>query len=161
MSEPVNNMINLDRDDNIEEMYLLFNVTDEEYGVGIQHVTEIVGLQKIIEVPDVPHYIKGVINLRGKVIPVMDVRQRFNMDVTDYDDRTVLIVLEVNDVPTGLVVDKVNEVIDIPDNQIDPPPQSQNGIAQSVIKGMAKLRDRVSIILDVEKLLYTKEGVEI
>ena len=145
-------------DDNIDDMYLLFRIANEQYAVEIACVTEIIGLQKIIEVPDVPHYVKGVINLRGQVIPVMDVRLRFNLDDHEYDDRTVIIVLEVEGIQTGLVVDGVSEVIEIKQEVINPPPQWQgNGDAAGVIKGMAKQEDQVNILLDIEKLLYSKE----
>ena len=91
----------------LEQMYLIYSVNEENYGVGINFVTEIVGLQKIIDVPDVPIFIKGVINLRGQVIPVIDIRLRFGLPEIDYSDRTVIIVMEHNGVQTGLIVDRV------------------------------------------------------
>ena len=107
--------------ESIDTMYLTFPVDAELYGVSITKVTEIVGLQKIMSVPDVPSYIKGVINLRGKVIPLMDIRLRFGLAEKAYDHRTVVIVLQINDAPVGMIVDGVNEVLDIPDAQIDRP----------------------------------------
>lgn len=107
-------------DDNLDHMHLIFTVNTEAYGVQIEYVTEIVGLQKIVAVPDVPTFIKGVINLRGQVIPVMDVRIRFNMPTQTYDDRTVIIVLEHKDIKTGLIVDGVSDVLELNDNEISP-----------------------------------------
>lgn len=143
--------------DSIETMYLTFPVGDELYGVSIGLVTEIVGLQKIMQVPDVPDYIKGVINLRGKVIPLMDVRLRFGMVEREYDDRTVVIVLQINDAPVGLVVDGVNEVLDIPDSQIDRANSFSGNENRSLVLGLGRLEDRVAILLDVNLLLEAGE----
>ena len=149
-----------DEEDNIDDMYLTFSVGDEEYGVSIVYVTEVVRLQKVIEVPDVPRFIRGVINLRGTVVPVMDVRMRFGLPFLDYNDRTVIIVLEVDNIPTGLVVDAVREVIEIPADTIDPPPQwVGDASAQSVVRGMGKREDGVSILIDVNHMLDEKEVV--
>lgn len=139
--------------DSIDTMYLTFPVGKELYGVSIGVVTEIVGLQRIMSVPDVPHYIKGVINLRGKVIPLMDVRLRFGMKEKEHDDRTVVIVLQVNDSPVGLIVDGVNEVLDIPDNQIDRANSFSGSDSKSLVKGLGRLDDRVAILLDVNVLV--------
>lgn len=154
MSDINNELLDIGEEDNIEDMYLNFGVSKEEYAVGIMDVTEIVGMQKIIEVPDVPGYIKGVINLRGKVIPVMDIRLRFNLAEREYDDRTVIIVLDVQGTLTGLVVDRVNEVLELPPEQITPPPYRAGAKDNSVIAGMGKHNDEVSIILDVRRLLH-------
>jgi purine-binding chemotaxis protein CheW len=145
--------------DSIETMYLTFPVGAELYGVSIGLVTEIVGLQKIMQVPDVPNYIKGVINLRGKVIPLMDVRLRFGMAEKEYDDRTVVIVLQVNDAPVGLVVDGVNEVLDIPDNQIDRANSFSGSDSRNLVMGLGRLEDRVAILLDVNLLLEAGEVI--
>lgn len=142
-------------EDNIDDMYLVFRIAHEQYAVEIVAVTEIIGLQKIIEVPDVPAYVRGVINLRGQVIPVMDVRLRFNLKNEAYTDRTVIIVLEVDEVKTGLVVDGVSDVIEVKPEQVNPPPQWQGGETAGVIKGMARQDEHVSILLDIEKLLYS------
>lgn len=154
MAEQENDLLKINEDDNIDEMYLTFGIQDEEYAVNIGHVTEIVGIQKISEVPDVPAFIKGVINLRGKVIPVMDVRLRFGLPWREYDDRTTIIVLELDGAPTGLVVDRVNDVTAIPQGQVDPPPRWHGSGTQRVIKGLGKQGERVSVILDVGRLLY-------
>ena len=132
---------------------LTFHLAGEDYGIAIQYVTEIIGIQKITEVPDMPDYVKGVINLRGRVIPVMDVRIRFCMPPREYDDRTCIIVVNVDDKSIGLVVDLVNEVADIPEAQIEPPP-SAGRQGSNYIFGIGKIEDEVKILLDVTSLLY-------
>ena len=138
--------------ENLDDMYLTFPIGEETYGVPITLVTEIVGLQKIMSVPDVPYFIKGVINLRGKVIPLMDVRLRFGMDEKPYDDRTVVIVMTVNNSPIGLIVDGVSEVLDIPPSEIDLPRDFGNTDA-NVVSGIGRLEERVAILLNVGLLV--------
>lgn len=147
----------IDASESIENMYLTFPVGEELYGVSISMVTEIVGLQRIMSVPDVPHYVKGVINLRGKVIPLMDVRLRFGMPERAYDDRTVVIVMQVADAPIGLIVDGVSEVMDIPQEQIDPSSSLSGGDGQSVVMGLGRVDERVAILLDVGLLVSSEE----
>lgn len=150
-----------EEEDNIEDMYLTFGVAGEGYAVPIIYVTEIVGIQKIATVPDVPEYIRGVINLRGNVIPLMDVRLRFGLPFRKYDDRTVIIVLNVDEVRTGLIVDQVKEALEILPDQVDHPPQWQNqGEEGGVILGMGKQEEEVNIILDVHQLL-DKQSIDI
>jgi len=150
----INADLAFNEENNIADMYLTFAVAGEEYAVGIGFVTEIVGMQKVMEVPDVPHFIRGVINLRGKVIPVMDVRRRFGLPETTYTERTVIIVLDINNVPIGLVVDAVSEVLEIPEAQIDPPPKfGANRDGSGVIRGLGKQGERVAILLDVDRLV--------
>jgi purine-binding chemotaxis protein CheW len=144
-------------EDTQKDKYLTFNVGREEYGLEICFVTEIIGIQKITDVPDMPGYIKGVINLRGKVIPVMDVRLRFKMPEREYDDRTCTVVVNVNGASVGLVVDTVREVVDIPENFIELPPEVAEASTQGYIKGLGKVGDEVKILLDVEKLLRKED----
>ena len=148
---------NLDDDEEDEDTqkdkFLTFKVGKEDYGLEICHVTEIIGIQKITEVPDMPDYVKGVINLRGKVIPIMDVRKRFKFEERDYDDRTCIVVVHINDTSLGLVVDTVKEVSDIPEKDIQPPPEIAEGNRQFFISGLGKIDDEVKILLDAEKLL--------
>ena len=143
--------------DTQKDKYLTFSLAEETYGLGIGFVTEIVGIQRITEVPDMPEYVKGVINLRGKVIPVMDVRIRFGMGERDYDDRTCVIVVNMGDNPIGLVVDTVDEVLDIPENNVTPPPRISKGGGSRYLQGMGKVGDEVKILLDVNKLLMGDE----
>lgn len=141
-------------ENNIDDMYLTFAVAGEEYGVGIGYVTEIVGMQRVMEVPDLPAFIKGVINLRGKVIPVMDVRLRFSMDWKPYTERSVIIVLDVDGVPIGLAVDAVSDVLEIPPANIDNPPQfGGNREGGGLIRGLGKKDDKVAILIHTPRLV--------
>ncbi|PLX48368.1 MAG: chemotaxis protein CheW [Desulfobulbaceae bacterium] len=143
-----------DDEDTQKDKYLTFHLAGEDYGIDIAYVTEIIGIQKITEVPDMPEFIRGVINLRGKVIPVMDVRLRFAMAERDYDERTCIIVVDINGTAVGLVVDEVREVADIPEDQVEPPPETGKGKSSRYLKGMGKMDDEVKILLNVEKMLY-------
>ena len=146
-----------DDDDAMKDRYLTFRVGDEVYGIEIAYVTEIVGMQKITEVPDMPNFVRGVINLRGQVIPVIDVRARFHMEDRTYDDRTCVVVIQLNETSIGLVVDTVNEVMDIPADQVSPPPKLGQGEGNRYIRGMGKVGDEVKILLDAGKLLFDNE----
>lgn len=141
-------------EDTLEGKFLTFPLGKEEYGLEIRHVTEIVGIQKITEVPDMPPYVKGVINLRGKVIPVMDVRVRFSFEEKEYDEQTCIIVVNISDAPVGLIVDTVSEVISITGSNIDPPPSVKKGDSSRFIKGLGKVGETVVILLDIGQLLY-------
>ena len=149
--------VNPTQSDNIDHMYLTFALGGEEYGIGINVVTEIVGMQRIMSVPDVPHYVKGVINLRGKVIPLMDARLRFGMQEQAYDERTVVIVMDVSDSLVGLIVDGVREVLEVPPSQVDRHGQFGRGGSRSIISGIGKVGDRVSILLDTDVLVSDSE----
>ena len=146
----VNNALKI-AEETQKDLYLTFRLDNEDFGMEIFHVIEIVGIQKITQVPDMPRFIKGVINLRGSVIPVMDARLRFGMPERAYDDRTCLIVVSVNEIITALVVDRVNEVSEIPNNQIEPPPRTGHNTTN--IRGMGKAGGTVVILLDMEHLI--------
>lgn len=143
--------------DSLANMFLTFDIGSEEYGVAISDVIEIVGMQRIMPIPDLPDFLKGVINLRGKVIPLMDIRLRFNMPARDYDDRTVIIVMEVEDALIGLIVDGVREVREIPDTHIDRHAQLGKGGKRQVIAGLGRLEDSVIILLNPAILLSDDE----
>ncbi len=141
-----------------EGQFLTFNLAAQQYGMEIRHVTEIIGIQKITDLPNMPNYIKGVINLRGKVIPVIDVRLRFGMDEREYDERTCIVVVNLNTVAVGFVVDTVSEVINIPEIDIEPPPRTKlENLDGGFIQGLGKVGDEVKILLDVHELLFDKE----
>jgi purine-binding chemotaxis protein CheW len=144
-------------EDTLVGKYLTFPLGAEEYGLEIRHVTEIVGIQRITEVPDMPPFVRGVINLRGKVIPVMDVRIRFGLAPKSYDDHTCIVVVNLNGVSVGLIVDTVSEVLSISENQIDPPPSVRKGESSRYIKGLGKIGESVKILLDIQQLLYDEE----
>ncbi len=148
-----------DDEDTLSSRYLTFHLGNEDYGIEIRYVIEIVGMQKITEVPDMPDFVKGVINLRGQVIPVMDVRLRFNMEPRDYDERTCVIVVDLGGSVAGLIVDKVQEVCEIPPDNVSPAPQLGKTRKSRYILGMARVGKDVKILLDMDKLLR-KEEVE-
>ena len=146
-----------EEEDSQKDKYLTFRIGNEDYGIEIAYVTEIVGIQAITEVPDMPAFVRGVINLRGQVIPVIDVRTRFKLNARDYDDRTCVVVVNINSTSIGLIVDTVNEVLDIPAAQVSPPPSINAGASGRYLQGMGKVGDTVKILLDVNKLLYEQE----
>jgi purine-binding chemotaxis protein CheW len=148
------NMIEEADDEVLENKYLMCKLGNEVYGIDIKHVTDIIELQKITEVPDMPDYVKGVINLRGQVIPVIDMRLRFKMQEREYDDRTVITVVQIQDNSIGFIIDTATEVQDIPEKDIDPPPKFQGDESkQKYIFGLGKVESDVIILLDIEKLV--------
>lgn len=165
MSEPDRNDADLMDDEECEDTqenkYLTFVVNNEEFGIEIRYVTEIIGLQNITGVPDMPYFIKGVINLRGKVIPVMDVRLRFGIAERAYDGRTCIVVISVEDQLVGLIVDRVSEVLDVPQSEIDPPPALKKGEGSRFIQGMGKIGNCVKMLLDARTLLFDREGAKV
>ena len=136
--------------------YLTFTLSNEEYGIEIRFVTEIIGIQRITAVPDMPHFLRGVINLRGKVIPVMDMRVRFDLPPREYDDRTCIVVIDIDGRTMGLIVDRVREVSSIPDHQIEAAPRTGRKFGR-YIQGLGKIGVEVKILLDVNKLLLDQE----
>ena len=142
-----------DDDDNIDNLYLTFEVGPEQFALHVAHVTEIVRLQKIFAVPDVPLHIRGVINLRGKVIPLLDVRARFGIDQVAYTDRTVVVVIEVDDTPTGLVVDRVFGIAELAPDEIEPAPATCQPSRTSLVTSVCKRGDNVTFIVDVPTLV--------
>lgn len=144
-------------EDTLSNRYLTFCLADEAFGVEIRYVTEIVGIQRITEVPDMPAYVKGVMNLRGQVIPVMDMRMRFKLDPIDYDERTCVIVIHLESMFVGLIVDRVQEVREIREEDVASPPRITNSLQSKFILGMGKVDDEVKILLDVSKLLKPEE----
>lgn len=137
--------------------FLTFTIGKENYGIEICYVTEIIGIQVITEVPELPEYIKGIINLRGKIIPVMDVRLRFRKELKEYNDRTCIVVVDIKDISIGLIVDTVAEVLTISDENIVAPPQLNKGIHNRYLKSIGKSNDEVILILDCDKLLNDDE----
>lgn len=137
--------------------FLTFELGNEEYGIEIANVTEIIGIQAITEVPELPAYVKGIINLRGKIIPVMDVRLRFKKEEKEYDDRTCIIVIDIKGLSVGLIIDSVSEVLTISEENIVPPPEISNATHSKYIKGIGKVENDVKLLLDCEKLLSDDE----
>jgi len=149
-----------DEEDTQKGKYLTFQLEQVFYGIDIKNVTEIIGIQKITEVPEMPSFIRGIINLRGKIIPVMDVRLRFNKEFREYTDRTCIIVIDIMAISIGLIVDSVSEVLNIPESGIMPPPDVNN-LNSRYIKAIGKVEQEIKLILDCEKLLNDHEAEEL
>ena len=151
----------IDNEDTQKDKYLTFHLAGEDYGIEIRFVIEIIGIQKITEVPDMPDFIRGVINLRGKVIPVIDLRLRFGMPQAEYTDRTCIIVVDVTtsagELQMGIVVDSVSEVLNIKPEEIDPTPSFGTNLQTEYIMGMAKMDAGVKILLDINQVLNQDE----
>ena len=144
-----------------EGKYLTFSLNNEEYGIGILKIKEIIGMMPITTVPQTPEFVKGVINLRGKVIPVVDLRLRFGMDTIDYTERTCIIVVEIEGesgtVMIGIVVDAVSEVLNIKGEDIEETPTFGTKLNTEYILGMAKMEGGVKILLDIDRVLSAEE----
>lgn len=150
----------LDYQDQVEDTqkgkFLTFSLGTEFYGIEIKYVTEIIGMQPITEIPEMPNYIKGIVNLRGKIIPLIDVRLRFKKPFREYNDRTCIVVIDIKEIPIGLIVDSVSEVIAIPETEIVAPP-NVNRDGNKYIKGIGKVGNDVKLLLDSDKLLNDSE----
>lgn len=146
-----------------EGKYLSFFLDGEEYGIGILKIKEIIGMMPITPIPQTPEFVKGVINLRGKVIPVIDLRLRFGMSEIDYTDRTCIIVVEFSTASgrlhTGIVVDSVSEVLNIRGSDIEDTPTFGAKLSTDFILGMAKIGGGVKILLDIDQVLTKEECV--
>ena len=144
-----------------EGKYLTFTLADEEYGIGILKIKEIIGMMTVTTVPQTPEFVKGVINLRGKVIPVIDLRLKFGMEPMDYTERTCIIVVEIDGtagtVQIGIVVDSVSEVLNIKADEIEDTPTFGTRLNTDYILGMAKMEGGVKILLDINRVLKAEE----
>ena len=144
-----------------EGQYLTFVLAGEEYGISILKIKEIIGMLPITSVPRTPEFVKGVINLRGKVIPVLDLRLRFGMTAMDYSERTCIIVVEIEGasglIYVGCVVDAVSEVLNIRSGDIEDTPDFGIGLDAAYILGMAKMEGGVKILLDIDRVLSADE----
>lgn len=149
-------------DDNQKGRYMTFQLGEKYYGIGISYVNEIIGLQPVTKVPETEDFIIGLINLRGKILPVIDVRIRFGMKPRAYDDRTCIIVINVESVAIGLVVDTIAEVVTIADEDILPPPtiSPASGQTSKYVYGIGKVGNEVKMLLDLKKLIE-HDGAEI
>ena len=144
--------------------YLTFGLGGEEYGLEILKVKEIIGIMNITSIPQTPKYVKGVINLRGKVIPVIDLRLKFAMDYLEYNERTCIIVVDImnaagSKVIMGIVVDSVSEVLNIKADEIESTPTFGFKLNTDYILGMAKVKGSVKILLDIDKVLTSDAGM--
>jgi len=146
-----------DDEDTLKDKFLTFRLKEEDYGIAIKYVTEIIGIQKITLVPEMPSHIKGVINLRGKIIPVIDMRIRFRFEPKAYEERTCIIVVDMGGAAIGLVVDEVLEVLSITEENIELTRNFNRSANNQYIYGIGKIEENVKILLDVEKILSEDE----
>ena len=142
-----------------QKQFVTFVIANENYGVPVLKVQEIIGMTEIVHVPNCPDFMKGVINLRGSVVPVIDMRNRFNMEGRNYDMFTVIIIVEVKDILVGMIVDSVSDVVDIPMSEIQKTPNFTVKIDTDFIEGIGQINEKLVIILDIEKIL-TSEDVD-
>jgi len=149
--------------ENSSGKYLTFVLAKEEYGIPILKVREIIKLLEITSIPKTPGYIKGVINLRGKIIPIMDLRLKFGLEEKEYNERTCIVVVEIaiNDTRKlmGLIVDTVSEVVNLTTDQIEPPPEYGYQNNQGYLIGVGKVKERVILLLDIERILSQEESI--
>jgi len=154
-------LIDSPTEDGMTGKYLTFHVDDGDYGVEISCVTEIIEMQDITPVPQTPHYIKGITNLRGTITPVIDLRLRFGHDEAEYTDHTCVIVLSMNDISVGIIVDEVQDVAVIEDESIQPPPKSTgNAIKNYFVKAIGTYDGYVKQLLDIDKVFEIGNSAE-
>ena len=144
------------KDDELLQL-VTFSIGEEEFGVDILKVQEIIRTMEITRVPRAADFVEGVINLRGKVIPIIDLRRRFGFSSKEHDKHTRIIVIEINNMIVGFVVDSVSEVLRIPAATVEPPPPVVAGVESEYINGVGKLQDRLLILLDLDKLLSSED----
>ena len=139
--------------DTIKDQYLTFEIDNEDYGIGIANIKEIISVSPITKVPHTPDYVKGIINLRGDIIAVIDVRKRFLKEEKEYDELTCIVVIEYGEFSLGLIVDNVKEVLYIYEDSVVSPPSAKLNYANQFIKNIGKVGDEIKLILDLDKLL--------
>ena len=144
------------QDDQLLQL-VTFSIGEEEFGVNILKVQEIIRTMEITKVPRAPDFVEGVINLRGKVIPIIDLRRRFGLAPRGHDKNTRIIVIEMSGIIVGFVVDAVSEVLRIPKSTVEPAPPVVAGVDADYISGVGKLEDRLLILLDLDKLLSSED----
>lgn len=155
-------MMNRVEQETMEEIkVIIFRLKNEEYGVDVSQVKSIERMERITRVPNTAPFVKGVINLRGVVIPIIDLRNRFGIEHLEYNDSTRIVIVNVDDVEVGLIVDAANDVIDIPVNSIEPPPKAVGGVESKYLRGVAKLSNRLLILLNLDKVLNPDEIKEL
>ncbi|MCP4590017.1 MAG: purine-binding chemotaxis protein CheW [bacterium] len=158
IAESVESTTGTDASRTLGGKYLTFLLDGEEHGLEILKVREIIGIMDITRVPQTPDFVEGVVNLRGKVIPVVDLRSKFGLERAEYNEETCIIVVDVG-MLMGIIVDTVQEVHDIPASDIEPPPQLGAAVDTAFILGMGKVKDAVKILLDIDKVLTSAELV--
>ncbi|BAF60298.1 MAG: chemotaxis protein CheW [Pelotomaculum sp.] len=144
-----------------EEQLVVFQLAEQTYGIGIASVYEIIRMETITRVPRTPDFVEGVINLRGKIIPVIDLCKRFNLEVSERTGASRIIIVDVGGNTIGMIVDAVSEVLRVPADSIEPPPPMIHGISAAYLRGIAILDSRLIILLNLDKILYEQEKSEL
>ena len=137
-----------------------FRLGSGEYAIDIMQAKEIIKMEKITLIPNAPDFVEGVINLRGNIIPIIDLKKRFNLEEIEGDKNTGIIIVKIEDVDMGIIIDSISKVVSISNSDIQPPPPMLSGIGQKYIKGVGKLEDKLLVVLDLEKLFTTDEEEE-
>ena len=153
-NEVVPGAIELDQE---VQQYLTFTVMEEEYGVDIMNVLEIKGYSEATRIPNSPEYIRGVINLRGSIIPIFDLRTRFTGEITDANELHVFIILAVQERHIGILVDTVSDILTVKESEVKPPPNVENTAKADFIDGLISLEDRMVVLLNVDHIFESKD----
>lgn len=155
----IDEVLEEEEEDTQKDMYMTFKSGDEYFGISISYVNEIIGMSSITQVPEAEDYVRGLINLRGKIIPIIDVRVRFRQEALPYTDRTCIIVINVKDTVVGLIVEKVDEVIKIDKSNVIPPPSLNQhaGGSNKYVCGLAKAENGVKLLLSPERLIQDED----
>ncbi len=161
LSERVRQVIDEKKLENGEEQLVVFQLAGETYGVDISSVHEIIRMQAITEVPRTPEFVEGVINLRGRIVPVIDLHKRFGLPAEEQTQNSRIMVVEVNGVTVGMIVDSVSEVLRLPKANIEPPPPVLSGVDVAYLRGVGKWQEQLIILLDLDKVLYDHEQKEL
>lgn len=151
----------MSNDQSLDRKVIVFKLDGEEYAVSVRQVGSIERILPITRVPGTPNFVKGVTNLRGVVTPVIDLKTRFNGQTTEFTDSSRIIIVYLDDLTVGIIVDEANDVIDIPENTIEPKPEVIGSIEVEYISGVVKIDKRLLILLDLEKVLSEKEVSEL
>ena len=154
--ESIENRVDLEDSTNL----VTFRLGSGEYAIDIMQAKEIIKMEKITLIPNAPDFVEGVINLRGNIIPIIDLKKRFNLEETEGDKNTGIIIVKIEDVDMGIIIDSISKVVSIANSDIQPPPPMLSGIGQKYIKGVGKLEDKLLVVLDLEKLFTTDEEDE-
>lgn len=149
-----NEMLDEMDEDTTKDLYLTFEIDSEDYGIDVINVKEIIPVCAITIVPEVPHYVKGIINLRGDIIPVIDVRARFEKTEIPYSDLTCIVVIEYEEYVLGLIVDQVKGVLTIPEVNIAPPPSAKLSFSNQFVKNIGRFDEEVKLLLNLDKLIF-------
>ncbi|MGI9862435.1 chemotaxis protein CheW [Moorella naiadis] len=144
-----------------EVQLVVFQLAGETYGVEINHVQEIIRLQAITEIPRTPAFVEGVINLRGRIIPILDMHKRFHLPAAEATNNTRIMVVELGEMTVGMIVDSVSEVLRLPADSIEPPPPMISGIDVAYLKGVGKWNDKLIILLALDRVLRESEQREL